>query len=619
MEFIEWSRTVQRAFLLYAGLTLAYGWPLLTGFASRLPSDIGDPGLNTWILWWNVHAVPLTERWWDAPIFYPVRGAFALSETLLGIAPLTTPLQWLGASPVAAYNVAFLFSYFSAAAAAHALALHLTGRQSAALIAGLAYGFNPYRAAQLPHLQTLLSCWMPLALLGLHRYLDRHRRRDLILAGAAWLMNGLTTGYFLFFFAVLSGLWFLWFVRTRSDRIAIIATLLLFTAPLAPLLAGYMRYQEDLGATRGLGEIVFFSADLTAIWAASAYAWFASHWTIAPRPEGELYPGAVVLALVIAGAVTAWRARRANSPCIAPGPVERPLRRYIARGVLGAGLLVGAVAVVSLFGGRWSVSLAGLPISVTRPHKVFTTAVWLLALGALVHPRAAAAWRGRSAWLFYGAASCAMFIFALGPMPQAFGVEILYRAPYALLMTLPGGHSLRVPARFAMPMMLCLSQAAAFAWVKLAGPGTRAPILAVVAAAIAIDGWMPVLKTDPVPPPLDLSGLDTATPVLELPLADTYTETTAMLRATLHGHPLVNGFSGYLPAVYQRRRELLQALDPEALLPVRALGPLIVVVNTPSDGDGRIRAYISGMPGAQLVRETDVGPVFLLSATDSAR
>ena len=41
----------------------------------------------------NAHARPLTDAWWNAPIFYPMRGALALSESLLGITPPTTPMQ----------------------------------------------------------------------------------------------------------------------------------------------------------------------------------------------------------------------------------------------------------------------------------------------------------------------------------------------------------------------------------------------------------------------------------------------------------------------------------------------------------------------------------------------
>src|SRR5216117_3635794 len=122
---------------LYLGLTLLYAYPMLPVIGSALPNDVGDPGLNAWLLWWNAHAVPLTARWWDAPIFYPAHGAMALSEAFLNLWPLSTPLQWVGASAVLTYNLMFLLSFPTAALAAHALARHVTGRHDAGLLAGL--------------------------------------------------------------------------------------------------------------------------------------------------------------------------------------------------------------------------------------------------------------------------------------------------------------------------------------------------------------------------------------------------------------------------------------------------------------------------------------------------
>ena len=51
-------------------------------------------------------------------------------------------------------------------------------------VAGLFYAFFPYRLNQLPHLQTLSSQWIPLALFGFRRYFDRGR------AGAAGRRRG---------------------------------------------------------------------------------------------------------------------------------------------------------------------------------------------------------------------------------------------------------------------------------------------------------------------------------------------------------------------------------------------------------------------------------------------
>src|ERR1700676_3594798 len=118
----------------YVGLNIAVTWPLALNLPVVLPHDLGDPGLNAWIIWWNAHVMPLTERWWDAPAFWPSHGALAFSETLLGLSPITAPIQWLGGGPIAAYNVAFLLTFPLSALAAHALVLPLSGRHDAGVI-----------------------------------------------------------------------------------------------------------------------------------------------------------------------------------------------------------------------------------------------------------------------------------------------------------------------------------------------------------------------------------------------------------------------------------------------------------------------------------------------------
>jgi hypothetical protein len=79
------------AFLIYSALTIALTFPLITHLAGSLPNDPGDPALNTWILWWNAHAMPFTARWWNAPAFYPIHGALAFSENLAGLSLISTP------------------------------------------------------------------------------------------------------------------------------------------------------------------------------------------------------------------------------------------------------------------------------------------------------------------------------------------------------------------------------------------------------------------------------------------------------------------------------------------------------------------------------------------------
>ncbi len=599
----HWIRSPwTRVTALYVGLTVIYGWPIVGAMGARLPFDAGDPALNAWILWWNAHAVPLTAAWWSAPIFFPAPGTFALSETLLALAPLTTPLQWAGASHVVAYNVAFLASFPAAALAAHALAHRLTGRHDAALLAGLAFGFNPYRAAQLPHLQVLWSCWMPLGLLGLHRYLESPRARFLALTGVCWLLNGLTSGYFLMYFAVLVGLWMLWFARSWRMWVAVGGTLAVASLAIAPVLAGYLQHQGALGLARDPGEISRFAADLSGLWV-SRTAWLPAFWTLTPREEGSLYPGVVIMALSLAGGFIAWRAA---------GPTRWSRWRVVV--ALVGGYLAEAV-LLTMWLGPWQVSVGGATVSMTRAGKPLFIAACLLAIAWLSDRRTREGWRRRSVFIFYGAAAIVMLILALGPVARAFGEVFWPRAPYLWVMDLPGGRALRVPARFAMLFVLCLSQFAALAFARLANGRTGLePVVAVLALVIALEGWVPRMPTAPVPAPLDLSADARAgsAAVLELPVGDVFAETAAMLRAVGHRLPLVNGFSGYTPPHYFPLRNALAGHDRTALDVLRQFGTVLVLVHRARDPAGATEAFVAEQSGAERIGATGDGPMYRL-------
>ena len=102
---------VIRPLLAFLALAVFWTWPLARHLSTRIPHDPGDPILNIWLLWWNAHAIPFTDQWWNPPVFFPMRGALALSEHLAGIGLVTTPLQWLHANALAAYNIAFILSF----------------------------------------------------------------------------------------------------------------------------------------------------------------------------------------------------------------------------------------------------------------------------------------------------------------------------------------------------------------------------------------------------------------------------------------------------------------------------------------------------------------------------
>jgi hypothetical protein len=67
---------------------------------------------------------------------------------------------------------------------------------------------------------------------------------------------------------------------------------------------------------------------------------------------------------------------------------------------------------------------------------------------------------GRHPFVFYPMATMLMALLACGPVLSMHGVLTLDPAPYRWLMALPGFDELRVPSRFWMVGVLCLSVAA---------------------------------------------------------------------------------------------------------------------------------------------------------------
>ena len=219
------------------------------------------------------------------------------------------------------------------------------------------------------------------------------------------------------------------------------------------------------------------------------------------------------------------------------------------------------------------------------------------------------AWRRRSPLLFYAVAAAVMLAFALGPVARLFGTPFWFFTPYYWLMQLPGGHALRAPARFATLVSLCLSIAAALAFHRLS-PRRRPALAAVVALAVTLEGWVPHMGIGMVPVPPDLGGLDREEVMLELPSADAYSDTAAMLRATRTGHRLVNGFSGYTPPHYALLQEGLNNADAGVVTALQQFGPFLVYVHAVEDSDHRYRDLMGTIPDARRLLDTPAGTLY---------
>jgi hypothetical protein len=585
------SPAVLAATALYVVLTIALTWPLILHPGSLVPNDLGDPLLNTWILSWNARMMPLTTAWWNGAQFFPVGGATAFTEHLLGLSVLTTPVILVSGNPLLAYNVAFMASFVLCGLSAYFLTFCIARRHDAAFVAGLAFAFAPYRMAQLAHVQVLSAYWMPVALAGLHLYFRDGRNKWLALFAGAWFMQALTCGYYLFYLSVLIALWLIWFAAGREHWTRVARLLFAWAvaaALMAPVLYGYWTLQRAYGMRRWPNEIIEFSADVASVLKAPDNVRLWGWLNLVDHPESTLFPGLTLVVLIVAGLAISTTAR------------ERSRRVRVSRALVLSSTFFFAVAASPLYFGAWKLEPAGLRLlSVGTPHKPLSVALLLLAAAGVMHPAVRMAWQRRSSMAFYALAALVMWLFSLGPAPTLMNRPFIYKAPYAWLMALPGVDGIRVPARFWMLAVLCLSVAGGLALIKLK---TRWPKLANVLPAIACVGLL--ADAWPVPiamqqPPASRPNHAPAVARLELPVGPPR-DAAVLYRAVQHRLPVVNGYSGYFAPHYWALRYLLEQGDPAVLTRLSNLGALEVVLDHDVDADGRWRRFVGGHPQAKL-------------------
>ena len=296
---------------MYAVAAIAIFHNLVPVMATNIYSDTGDALLNASILAWNAGHVPLTESWWNYPSFAPLSGVTAWTEHLLVAYPLTTPIVWFTGSAVLAYNVLLIVCFVANGLAIFALAKEVTASDRGALVAGLAFAFAPYQASQVAHVQMLMGFGMPLALLGLHQYVEQGRRRGIYWFGVGLMAAVLSNAYLLVFFPVLLVLWCLWFGSRRDDSerggvrlrrlVAASIAVLIVAIVTAPLFWGYHSRQAAYGLTRSYDEIRSFGADVNSLANLGHQEIVWRHWLNTTAIETALFPGLAIIVLSVVG------------------------------------------------------------------------------------------------------------------------------------------------------------------------------------------------------------------------------------------------------------------------------------------------------------------------------
>lgn len=368
---------------LFGVLAVVHSWPLASDLAhlSRLDND--DAALNTWIVAWTAHILPLAPwRLFEAPIFYPESHTLAYADHLFVPSVMGAPLLWAGASPVLVHNVLIILGLGLSGFAMCLVMTRWTGSRGAGAIAGLLYGFNAHVLMRFPHLQAQHAEFFPVMLYALDRVLVRNAPRDRWLLAGSFTLQALCSNYFLVFstFALITAAAVRaneWLPRDRRPVLASLALAgVVATLSVAPFLWPYYQVRTGQGLVRSLDEVARYSArwqDYLATGARVHYEWWSRPFV---NGSAALFPGVLGLSLaaVAVGTGHAWRDRRARAAtafgvvgvCFSFGPAlpgyaflhtHLPLLTSMRAAARWGWLGLAAVSILAGFGaaviGRW--------------------------------------------------------------------------------------------------------------------------------------------------------------------------------------------------------------------------------------------------------------------------
>jgi hypothetical protein len=304
---------------LFVLLAVVHTWPMAAAPGRLGRNSQPDTKLNQWTMAWVAHQVVRDPvHLFDANIFYPEPHTLAFSEHLLVQSIMVAPVQWAGASPVLAYNLAFLAGLALTGWATALVLRRWTGSWQAGIMSGSLMAFNALTLTRLSHIQIQHMEFFPLALLAFDRLLVTPRLKHALQLALWYVLQSLTSFYFLVFTAVALGVAALVRPREWIGSRARLSLMLLAAGvaivALLPFLWPYLQARREQEMfVRTLPEIASFSAHITD-YLATGGTIHNSTWSGQFYKADGLFPGLVGfgLALTAVGTKVAFTDRRAR-------------------------------------------------------------------------------------------------------------------------------------------------------------------------------------------------------------------------------------------------------------------------------------------------------------------
>lgn len=247
--------------------TLIFFWPMVTRISSY--SEGGDAMFNAWTLSRN-HSCILRQgcpSYTEGNIFFPHKDSMLYSETQLSAGVLTLPLHFINDSPIFAYNVWTIASFFFMGFFMYLLAKYLSkNNEFVSILAGILFAYSPFRMAALSHLQNSSIFYLPLAMLLIFKFFDTKKRSYLIGLLVTLVLQFYASWYQMVYALIavgilLAGYWIFKLARPKVV-LKVFAAVCLAVVLTLPLAKAYANFSKASNASFSIQSQATYSASL---------------------------------------------------------------------------------------------------------------------------------------------------------------------------------------------------------------------------------------------------------------------------------------------------------------------------------------------------------------------
>jgi hypothetical protein len=206
----KYRRSSLLILLCYAALAVVMTWPVAAQLRTHLPGGSVDLWSHQWTFWWVKQSILQEHSPFYTDLLFHPQGVSLTSHNIAWVnIAAWLPLQAITGSNIA-YGLIFIATFALNGFSIALLARELTNSWPAAFVGGLIYGFWPYTLSHYGHPNMVLTCWVPLTILYLHRTLEAKHKRDALMTAFFVALTGLTRWQLLVIGGVAIGLYLLY-------------------------------------------------------------------------------------------------------------------------------------------------------------------------------------------------------------------------------------------------------------------------------------------------------------------------------------------------------------------------------------------------------------------------